>query len=110
FTGDVNVLRSGTAAVRWQDNTVTVNGVDYQTYGDAEGWAEWGLTLAGSQATLAGTGNINLQRRGMITLDNTTRLDNTSFLGAEGSGGNHNNRINDAASLNFENGWLRIIG
>ena len=110
FSGDVNVLRFGTAAVRWQDNTVRVNGVDYQTLGDAEGWAEWGLTLAGSQATLAGTGNINLQRRGMITLDNTTRLDATSFLGAEGSGGNHNNRINDAANLNFENGWLRIIG
>lgn len=110
FSGDVNVLRFGTAAVRWQDNTVTVNGVDYQTYGDAEGWAEWGLTLAGSQATLAGTGNINLQRRGMITLDNTTRLDATSFLGVEGSGGNNNNRISDAASLNFENGWLRIIG
>ena len=110
FIGDVNVLRLGQAAQRWQDNTVTVNGVDYQTLGDAEGWAEWGLTLAGSEAQLSGTGNINLQRRGMITLDNTTRLDATTFLGGDGSGGNHNNRINDAASLNFENGWLRIIG
>ncbi len=110
FSGDVNVLRFGTSAVRWQDNTVTVNGVEYQTYGDAEGWAEWGLTLAGSQARLSGTGNVNLQRRGMITLDNTTLLDATSFLGAAGSGGNHDNRINDAANLNFENGWLRIIG
>lgn len=110
FSGDVNVLRGGQAAVRWQENTVNVNGVDYQTYGDAEGWAEWGLTLAGSNARLSGTGNINLQRRGMITLDNTTRLDATTFLGTAGSGGNHNNRINDAASLNFQNGWLRIIG
>lgn len=106
FTGDLNVLRSGTSAVRWQDNTITVNGVDYQTHGDAEGWAEWGLTLAGADARISAAANINLQRRGMLTLDNTTALDATSRV----AGGNHNDRINNAASLNFENGWMRIIG
>ncbi len=106
FTGDVNVLRFGTTAVRWQDNTVSVNGVDYQTFGDAEGWGEWGLTLAGANARLSGTGNVNLQRRGMITLDNSNVLDATSGV----AGGNHNDRINNAASINFENGWLRIMG
>lgn len=106
FTGNLNVLRSGTAALRWQDDTVSVNGVDYQTLGDAEGWAEWGLTLAGADGRISGAGNINLQRRGMITLDNTNVLDATSGV----AGGNNNDRINNAASLNFDNGWLRIMG
>lgn len=106
FSGDLNVLRFGTTSVPWQSNTVNVNGVDYQTYGDAEGWAEWGLTVSGLNGAISGTANINLQRRGMITLDNTQRLDLTSAT----LGGNNNDRINDAASILFNHGWLRING
>jgi autotransporter-associated beta strand protein len=106
FAGDVNVLRFGSTSSPWQSNLVKINGVDYQTQGNAEGWAEWGLTLNGPDGAIAGTSNINLQRRGMITLDNTNRLDLTSGV----VGGNNNNRINDTAVLNMSNGWLRING
>lgn len=108
FTGDLNVLRFGTTSAPWQTNTVQINGVDYPTLGDAEGWFEWGLTLNGANGELSGVANINLQRRGMITLDNTTRLDATS--GIAFVGGNNNDRINNAATLNLEHGWLRING
>lgn len=110
FTGDLNVLRFGTSAAPWQSNTVQINGVDYQTFGDGEGWAEWGVTLNGTglgdTGKLSGVTNINLQRRGMITLDNTTRLDPTSGV----TGGNDNDRINNSATLNLSDGWLRING
>ncbi|MEQ1747983.1 MAG: autotransporter-associated beta strand repeat-containing protein [Prosthecobacter sp.] len=106
FTGGVNVLRFGTSAVGWQSNQVTVNGVAYNTFGDAEGWAEFGLTLAGTNARLSGTSDVTLQRRGMLTLDNTSRLDLTSAT----AGGNNDDRINDGANINFEHGWLRIQG
>lgn len=106
FTGAVNVLRFGTTGVRWQSNTVSVNGVDYQTYGDAESLPEWGLTLSGADARLSGTSAINLQRRGLLVLDNTNRLDPTSGV----TGGNHNDRINDNADLLLNHGWLRILG
>jgi fibronectin-binding autotransporter adhesin len=106
FTGDVNVLRFGSSSTPWSSYTQRINGVDYASLGLAEGWAEWGLTLNGTDGSLANVGNINLQRRGMITLDNTNRLDATSGV----VGGNNNNRINDAAILNMSNGWLRING
>lgn len=110
FTGDLNVLRLGSSAAPWESHTYKINGVDYATQGLAEGWAEYSLTLngtgAGDTGKLSGVSNINLQRRGMITLDNTTRLDATSGV----VGGNDNNRINDAAITNFNNGWLRING
>jgi autotransporter-associated beta strand protein len=106
FTGALNVLRSGQVAVGWQSDTVNVNGVNYQTYGDGEGYAEYGLTLAGLNARVSGTSEINLQRRGMLTLDNTDRLDPSSAV----SGGNNNDRINNAAAFNLNNGWLRIHG
>lgn len=118
FTGDLNVLRFGSAAVRWQDNLVTINGVDYQTYGDAEGLPEWGLTLTGDNGRVSGTGTINLQRRGLIVLDNTRTLDATSNgPGTQPNGrsnavlgGNNDDRINNAASINFNHGWLKILG
>lgn len=110
FTGDLNVLRLGSSAAPWESHTYKINGIDYATQGLAEGWAEYSLTLngtgAGDTGKLSGVSNINLQRRGMITLDNTTRLDATSGV----VGGNDNNRINDAAITNFNNGWLRING
>lgn len=106
FTGAVNVLRSATAAVPWQDNLVSINGVDYQTFGDGEAWAEWGMTLSGTNGRLSGTSSINLQRRGLITLDNTNRLDATNLV----AGGNNNDRINNAADILFNHGWLKIIG
>jgi autotransporter-associated beta strand protein len=106
FTGALNVLRSGQVAVGWQSDTVKVNGVNYQTYGDGEGYAEYGLTLAGLDARVSGTSEINLQRRGMLTLDNTDRLDPSSAV----SGGNNDDRINNASDFNFNNGWLRIHG
>ena len=106
FTGALNVLRFGQVAVGWQSNTVNVNGVDFQTYGDGEGWAEYGLTLSGANARVSGTSDINLQRRGMLTLDNTDRLDASSAV----SGGNHDDRINNAANINLDHGWLRIHG
>ena len=110
FTGALNVLRFGTSAAPWQSNTVQINGVNYQTFGDAEGWAEWGVTLngtgAGDTGKLSGVTTINLQRRGMITLDNTTRLDATSGV----TGGNDNDRINNGATLNLSDSWLRING
>lgn len=65
-----------------------------------------GVTLAGQNARLSGASAINLQRRGMLTLDNTSRLDLTS----EVSGGNNDDRINNASAFNFNNGWLRIHG
>ncbi|MBB5038870.1 autotransporter-associated beta strand repeat-containing protein [Prosthecobacter dejongeii] len=108
FSGNVNVLRFITAAVAWQDNLQNINGVDYQTLGDAEAWAEWGVTLSGSNGRLSGTQNINLQRRGLITLDNTNRLDASSGAGVVG--GNNNDRINNSASINFDHGWLKLIG
>jgi hypothetical protein len=106
FTGALNVLRSGQSAVAWQSNKIVVNGVEYQTLGDAEGWMEYGLTLAGSNAAVSSTSTINLQRRGMLTLDNTDRLALTSLV----ESGNNDDRINNAASINFSNGWLRIHG
>lgn len=106
FTGALNVLRSGQVAVGWQSDTVNVNGVNYQTYGDAEGYAEYGLTLAGLNARVSGVSEINLQRRGMLTLDNSDRLDLSSAV----SGGNNDDRINNASDFNFNNGWLRIHG
>lgn len=115
FTGAMNILRFATAAVPWQDNLVTINGIDYQTYGDAEAWAEWGVTLSGLNGAVSGTSAINLQRRGLLVLDNTTRLDQTSDLAhinGESSvfGGYNGDRINDAASINFNHGWLKIFG
>jgi hypothetical protein len=107
LTGEVNVLRTGTVALGWQSNSVNVNGVNFNTFGDGEGWAEYGLTLAGSNARLSGTSAITLQRQGMITLDNTTRLDASS---GGVTGGNNDDRINNAASINFDHGWLRIHG
>lgn len=106
FTGDVNILRFGAAAMSWQDNVVNFNGVNYQTYGDGEGWAEAGVVLTGVSGTLSGTKNINLQRRGLLTLDNTNRLNPTS----QAVGGNNNDRINDAANILFNHGWLKIMG
>ena len=105
FTGDLNVLRLGTSAAPWETHTYRLNGVDYTTQGAAEGWGEWSLTLNGD-GTLSNVGTINLQRRGMLTLDNTSRLDNTSNT----SGHNMNNRINDNAIVNMQNGWLRLNG
>lgn len=106
FTGVMNVLSFGAVSVPWQDNLVTIGTNSYQTLGDAEGWSEWGVTLSGQNGRLSGTSAINLQRRGLLTLDNTNRLDATSLV----VGGNNNNRINDAASINFDQGWLKIIG
>jgi autotransporter-associated beta strand protein len=106
FSGALNVLRFGQVAVGWQSNIVNVNGVNYQTFGDGEGWAEYGLTLAGVNARVSGTSDINLQRRGMLTLDNTNRLDLSSGVG----GGNLDDRINNAANINLDHGWLRIHG
>jgi autotransporter-associated beta strand protein len=106
FTGALTVLRSGNTAVAWQSNTTNVNGTDYTTFGDAEGWNEYGVTLAGINARLSGASDINLQRQGMLTLDNTNRLDLSSAV----TGGNNNDRINDAANINFDHGWLRIHG
>lgn len=106
FSGDVNVLRFGTTSSPWQSNTVRINGVDYVMQGNAEGWAEWSLTLNGANGAMTGVTNVTLQRRGMITLDNTTRLDATSGV----VGGNNNDRINNSAAINLEHGWLRING
>jgi autotransporter-associated beta strand protein len=106
FTGEMNILRSGAVSVPWQDNTVTIGLNSFDTLGDAEGWSEWGVTLSGLDGRLSGTSAINLQRRGMITLDNTNRLDQSSQV----TGGNNNDRIHDAASINFDQGWLRVIG
>lgn len=106
FTGEMNILRHATAALDWQSNTVAINGVNYQTYGAAEGWAEWGVTLAGANAQLSAVSAINLQRRGLLTLDNTNRLDATSNV----IGGNNDNRIHDGATINMNDGWLRIHG
>ncbi|MEN3940426.1 autotransporter-associated beta strand repeat-containing protein [Prosthecobacter sp. SYSU 5D2] len=106
FTGAMNILRSGAVSVPWQDNTVVIGTNSYNTLGDAEGWAEWGVTLSGLNGRVSGTTAINLQRRGMLVLDNTNRLDLTSQV----TGGNNNNRVNNAASINFDHGWLRIIG
>lgn len=114
FTGDLNIFRFGSAAVPWQNNLVSINGVDYQNLGDAEGWAEWGVTLSGANGALSGVSNINLQRRGMLNLDNTKRLDASSGIDTLTNlpvvGGNNNDRINDAANINFRDGWLRITG
>ncbi|TDU68205.1 autotransporter-associated beta strand protein [Prosthecobacter fusiformis] len=112
FTGALNVLRFGAALVPWQDNLVNINGIDYQTLGDAEGFSEWGLTLSGANGSISGTTTINLQRRGLITLDNTDRLNASNRVNAQSlvTGGNNNNRINDAASINFQQGWLKIFG
>ncbi|MDP2325408.1 MAG: hypothetical protein Q8N51_15460, partial [Gammaproteobacteria bacterium] len=106
FTGDLNVLRYGYSSAPFQSNTVRINGVDYEMKGLAEGWAEWGLTLNGASGAIASAASINLQRRGMITLDNTSRLDATSGV----AGANNNDRINNAAILNMNNGWLRLNG
>ncbi|QIF04252.1 autotransporter-associated beta strand repeat-containing protein [Roseimicrobium sp. ORNL1] len=106
FSGDLNVLRLGTSAAPWETHTYQLNGVNYTTNGLAEGWAEYSLTLNGALGSMTDVANINLQRRGMITLDNTTRLDATSGV----TGGNNNNRIADDAVLNMQNGWLRING
>lgn len=106
FTGDLNVLRYGYVALPFQTSTTRIWGVDYATNGLGEGWAEWGLTLKGASGAVSNVGTITLQRRGMITLDNTTRTDATSGV----VGGNNNNRIADAAVTNMNNGWLRLQG
>lgn len=106
FSGDLNVLRFGTSAAPWESHTYHINGEDFTTNGLAEGWAEYSLTINGLNGAITDVANINLQRRGMITLDNTTRLNATSGV----IGGNNNNRIADDAVLNLQNGWLRING
>jgi len=106
FTGDLNVLRLGTSAAPWESHTYKINGVDYATNGLAEGWAEWGLTLNGTLGAVSDVANINLQRRGMITLDNTGRLNATSGV----IGGNNNNRVADDVVMNLNQGWFRING
>lgn len=106
FSGDVNVLRFGTSSSPWQSSTVRINGVDYATSGLASGWAEWGLTLNGTAGAMTSVGTITLQRRGMITLDNTQRLDATSGV----VGGNNNDRIGNSTTINMEQGWLRVTG
>ncbi|MBK8094980.1 MAG: autotransporter-associated beta strand repeat-containing protein [Verrucomicrobiaceae bacterium] len=104
FSGDLNVLRLGQSATPWESHTYKINGVDYVTKGFSEGWAEYSLTLNGANGAISDVANINLQRRGMITLDNTNRLDATSGV----TGANNNNRIADDAVLNLNNGWLRL--
>jgi len=106
FSGDVNVLRLGTSAAPWETHTYKINGVDYTTNGLAEGWAEWSLTLNGLNGSMTDVGTITLQRRGMLTLDNTERLDATSGV----TGGNNNDRVADDAVFSMQNGWLRING
>lgn len=104
FSGDVNVLRLGFSAAPWESHTYKINGVDYATNGLGEGWAEYSLTLNGAAGAFTDVGTITLQRRGMLTLDNTNRLDATSGV----VGGNNNNRIADDAVLNLEHGWFRV--
>lgn len=106
FSGDLNVLRYGYVALPFQTSTTKIWGVDYANAGLGEGWAEWGLTLKGASGAVSDVGTITLQRRGMITLDNTTRTDATSGV----VGGNNNNRIADDAITNMNNGWLRLQG
>lgn len=106
FTGDVNVLRYGASSSPMQSNTAKIYGVDYATNGTAEAWAEWSLTLNGANGAITSAGNINLQRRGMITLDNTNRLDATSGV----VGANNNDRIGNTTVINMNNGWLRLNG
>jgi len=104
FTGDVNVLSFGSPATPFESRTYKLNGIDYATQGTAEGWAEYSLTLNGPNGAISGVSNINLQRRGMITLDNTGRLNATSGV----VGANNNDRINNAAVINLDHGWLRL--
>lgn len=104
FSGDVNVLRIGSSAAPWESHTYRINGVDYATNGLGEGWAEWSLTLNGANGAFSDVANINLQRRGMLTLDNTNRLAATSGI----AGGSNSNRIADDAVINMHHGWLRL--
>ena len=104
FSGDVNVLRIGTSAAPWESHTYRINGVDYATNGLGEGWAEWSLTLNGAAGAFSDVANVNLQRRGMLTLDNTNRLAPTSGV----SGGSNANRIADDAVINMHHGWFRL--
>ena len=104
FSGDVNVLRIGSSAAPWESRTYRINGVDYATNGAGEGWAEWSLTLNGANGAFSDVANINLQRRGMLTLDNTNRLAATSGV----AGGSNSNRIADDAVINMQHGWLRL--
>ena len=104
FSGDVNVLRIGNTAAPWESHTYRINGVDYATNGAGEGWAEWSLTLNGANGAFSDVANVNLQRRGMLTLDNTNRLAPTSGV----SGGSNADRIADDAVINMAHGWFRL--
>jgi len=106
FTGDLNVLRFGSQSAVSQSSPVAVNGVNIPTYGEGESWGEWGLTLLGPNGRISGAANINLQRRGMITLDNTSRLDPSTGI----AGGIQGDRISDSSNILFRHGWLRIHG
>ncbi|MFZ4594843.1 MAG: beta strand repeat-containing protein, partial [Verrucomicrobiaceae bacterium] len=105
YTGDTIITRSGNQALRARSDTVTINGVNYTTYGEAESWGEWGVTLNGN-GRLSGTANIVLQRTGMLTLDNSNRLDASS----DTLGSNLADRVNDNASILMTQGWLRLVG
>ena len=105
YTGDTIITRSGNQALPSRSDTVTINGVNYTTYGEAESWGEWGMTLNGN-GRLSGTSNIILQRTGMLTLDNSNRLDASSAT----TGANLGDRVNDNANILMSQGWLRLIG
>ncbi|MDB6120894.1 MAG: Autotransporter-associated beta strand repeat-containing protein, partial [Verrucomicrobiaceae bacterium] len=106
YTGETIVTRSVGLGAPARSDTVTVNGVDYTNKGLAESWGEFGMTLNGAAGAISGTSNVILERSGMLTLDNSTRLDASSNVTTV----NNNNRINDNASIKMNTGWLRIVG
>ena len=105
YTGDTVIARAGNMVLPGRSDTVSLNGVDYTTLGAAESWGEFGLTLNGG-GRLSGTANVIMERSGMLTLDNSTRLDASSAVVTT----NHSDRVNNAANVIMRQGWLRLIG
>lgn len=105
YMGDTIIARSGRMVLPGRSDVVSLNGQNYTTLGAAGELGEFGLTLNGN-GRLSGTANIIMERSGMLTLDNSTRLDASSAVVTT----NLADRVNNAANVIMRQGWLRLIG
>lgn len=105
YSGETTLTRTGTINVPSRSDTVTVNGVAFQTLGEAESWGEFGTTLTGN-GRISGSSALRLERNALLTLDNSTRLDASSNTTTD----NHDDRIRNAANIFMRMGTIRIIG
>lgn len=92
YTGATYLTRSASAVIPFYD--------------PAQGYADnWGTVLSGPSGALAATSKVQFERNAHLMLDNSNTLDASSGTTTVGPNGN---RINDAADVVMNGGYLEI--